>query len=134
MNTNDKSQIAELAVAADLAKRGYTVSIPMGVTSYDLIVDRGGEKLEKVQVKYTTEKDGCLDISLERTSYRREQTISNQYTEDDFDWLAAYSAPNGTVCYIPVDEVAGMRALRLRIEPPMRNYSKINLAESYVHI
>ncbi len=131
MKTNDKSQIAELAVAADLAKRGYTVSIPIGVAPYDLIVDRNG-KLERIQVKYTAEKGPIVEAQLERSG----NGIRTRYKADEFDWLAVYAPTLNVVYYVPINEVVGMKSFSIRTGPTKRNYpdNRINYAESYINI
>ncbi len=140
MNTNDKSQIAELAVAADLAKRGYIVSIPVGVAPYDLIVDRSSKygmyaHPERVQVKYTSaHKSGVLRVELDRTRTTNKGSLTYHYDRTDFEWLAVYSPDYPKICYVPVDKIIGIRQYSLRIKPPKRSYPNIRLAEAYINI
>ena len=59
-----KGDLAELAVALDLRRRGYGVAFPFGEASaYDLIIERG-DKLERVQVKHTASDGHVVDRPL----------------------------------------------------------------------
>src|SRR5256885_8616629 len=61
-----KGDLAEMLVAADLVRRGYKVALPFGEDwDYDLIVERG-DRLERVQVKYT-ESNGAVICVRART-------------------------------------------------------------------
>jgi hypothetical protein len=108
---------AELAVALDLRRRGYRVSIPFGEDcDYDLVVDRDGV-LERVQVKHTR-SDGevvivrCRSQSLTNGKVR----ATKRYTPETIDWLAVYDATSGRCFYVPASELTGGRSeLRLRV-------------------
>ncbi len=66
--TNLKSNIAELAVATECAKRNWVVCFPYGEnTPYDILVDTG-EQFLKVQVKYVTSKKDVINIPLQSTT------------------------------------------------------------------
>jgi hypothetical protein len=62
MNSSQKGSIAELAVASDIAQRGFTVLLPIGVTPYwDLVFTRDyGSSFERVQVKSAMLTKGVL--------------------------------------------------------------------------
>src|SRR3954465_11096073 len=97
-----KGDTAELAVALELRRRGYRICFPDGEDSdYDLVVDRG-DRLERVQVKYT-ESDGCIVVvrcgSHSLTNGRVKQT--KRYTAAMIDWLAVYDATTGVCYYVP---------------------------------
>ena len=80
-----KGDLAELKVAADLIERGYRVAIPFGEDNdFDLILCRG-DKLERVQVKYTesngkfvivrTRSRSLTNGKVKRTKYYTAKTI-----------------------------------------------------------
>src|SRR3954451_7751279 len=109
--------VAELAVALDLRRRGYRVAIPFGEDcEYDLVVDRDGV-LERVQVKHTR-SDGevvvarCRSQSLTNGKVR----ATKRYTAATIDWLAVYDATSDRCFYVPSSEFArGRSELPLRI-------------------
>jgi hypothetical protein len=59
LSLKGKGDLAELMVAADLRRRGFGVAIPFGEDyDFDLALIRG-DRLERVQVKYTA-SDGAV--------------------------------------------------------------------------
>jgi hypothetical protein len=119
LNRKSKGDLAELAVAADLVRRGYRLAIPFGEDwDFDLIFSRG-ETLERVQVKYGQRGAGvlavrCCSHSLTNGKVRR----TKRYTAATIDWLAAYDPSNGRCYYVPASELGpGMNMLHLRVEP-----------------
>lgn len=70
--TTLKGNIGQTAVMLAALNRGYHVSIPLEGAAYDLVIDRNG-KLSRVQVKYTTQKNGVVKAAV------------NDKTSDDID-------------------------------------------------
>src|SRR3954447_8272874 len=129
--------VAELAVALDLRRRGYRVAVPFGEDcDYDLVVDRDGV-LERVQVKHTR-SDGtvvvvrCRSQSLTNGKVR----ATKRYMADTIDWLAVYDATSGRCLYVPASELAdGMSELRLRVTPARNGQrQRIRDADDYALI
>ena len=130
-----KGDLAELKVAADLIERGYRIAIPYGEDNdFDLILMRG-EKLERVQVKYT-ESDGkvitlhCRSHSL--TNGRVRQT--KYYTAKTVDWMAVYDRTTERCYYMHAVELGeGHASLLLRLVPT-RNGQKagVRYASDYL--
>ena len=130
----EKGDLAELVVAADLAKRGWDIAVPWGENSdFDLIASKGS-RLERVQVKY----DGlnpdvvfvrCQSHSL--TNGRVRQT--KRYTAETIEWIAVYHQPSDRCFYVPARELgAGRKVLHLRLSRPRNNQrSGIRSAEDY---
>jgi hypothetical protein len=112
-----KGDLAELNVATDLIERGYRIAIPYGEDhDFDLILCHG-DKLERVQVKYTC-SDGevvsvkCYSDSL--TNGRVRQTKC--YTAQTIDWLAVYDRTTDRCYYVPAAELGtGKKAIHLRL-------------------
>jgi len=132
-----KGDVAELAVAVDLRRRGYLVSIPFGEDSdYDLVVDRAG-KLERVQVKYT-ESDGhviqvrCRSHSLTNGKVR----ATKLYTAEMVDWIAVYDETTKRCYYLPSTLLGnGHPMLALRLTPALNNQvRRIRLAADFLEI
>src|SRR4051812_31373569 len=88
-----KGDVAELAVALDLRRRGYQIAFPYGEDcNYDLIVDRG-DRLERVQVKYHR-SDGAVILVRCRTHSltNGKVRVVKHYTAAMIEWLAVYDA------------------------------------------
>ena len=114
-----KGDLAELMVAADLARRGYRVAFPYGEDSdYDLILDRG-TSLERVQVKYTRSNGEfivlrCRSHSLTKGKVR----ATKHYTSESIEWMAVYDATTDRCYYVSAVELGSGRSdLRLRLTP-----------------
>jgi hypothetical protein len=92
-----KGDLAEMMVAADLIRRGYSIAIPFGEDcDFDLVLCRH-DRLERVQVKYT-ESDGTV--------------------------IAVRCRSHGCY-YIPASELAdGMHMMHLRLKPARNNQQK----------
>ena len=126
-----KGDLAELRVAADLADRGCSISLPFGEDcDYDLIVDFEGI-LHRVQVKYT-ESDGevinvrCISHSLTNGKIRR----TKHYTADTIDWIAVYDRTSDHCYYLPARELGtGRSMLHLRLVPA-RNGQRIGVRDA----
>lgn len=122
LNSNAKGTAAELAVAADLATRGFTVCLPFGVVPrWDLIFTRDGTSFERVEVKYVTPRKGVLAVKCYSLSnVTGKQVESRPYSQDDVDWIAAYNSETNECFYIPSSELVDGK-LSLRIEPTKNN-------------
>ncbi len=123
-----KGDLAELAVAADLVRQGLRVLFPFGEDApYDLVVDRDGV-FERVQVKYTTARDGVLELRCRTQSLTggRVRQVT-RYTSEHIDWLAAYDPDDGGCYYVPAGELGtGMAVLALRLVTP-RNGQRMGI-------
>src|SRR4051794_1904465 len=120
-----KGDMAELIVAADLAKRGYRVAFPFGEDcDFDLLFWRDGDdRLQRVQVKYT-ESDGrvvtvrCGSHSLTNGRVR----VTKRYTAETIDWIAVFDATTECCFYLPAAELGdGRSVLSLRLAPALNN-------------
>jgi hypothetical protein len=117
-----------------LVERGYQVAIPFGEDSdFDLVLLRG-DKNERVQVKYSTSKDGvmpvhCYSNSLTNGKVRRRK----HYTARMIEWLAIYESTTDRCFYVNAAELGeGKSTLHLRLEPTRNNQSVgIRYAEDY---
>jgi hypothetical protein len=130
-----KGDLAEMAVAADVLRRGHKVAFPHGEDwDYDLVVCRHG-RLERVQVKYSA-SDGCaLHVrcrSLSLTNGRVREV--KKYTAATIDWLAVYDATTSGCFYIPAVELGtGRSILTLRLAPPRNGQRRrVRLAVDYL--
>lgn len=132
-----KGDLAELMVAADLRRRGYTVAIPFGEDSdYDLVVDRRGN-LERVQVKYSTSDGEVITVRCRSHSLTNGRVRSTKrYTTATIDWLAIYDPVSNRIFYVPAAELGdGKAMLHLRLTSPRNGQrSGIRWCEDYESI
>jgi hypothetical protein len=122
-STKAKGDLAELAVASDLLKRGYKIAFPYGEDwDFDLVICRAGT-LERVQTKYAT-SDGCV-VNVKCASHSLTNghvRATKKYTADMIDWLAVYDATTQQCFYIPACELErGRSYISLRIGTPRNN-------------
>lgn len=130
-----KGDLAELKVAADLAKRGCCISIPFGEDcDYDLVADFEGI-LHRVQVKYT-ESDGrtvvvrCRSHSLTKGKIRR----TKHYTAETVDWIAVYDRTSDRCYYLSSSELgAGRCEMTLRLVPA-QNSQRIGIRNALDYV
>ena len=129
-----KGDLAEIAVAADLLRRGHKVAFPYGEDwDFDLVLYRDGV-LERVQTKYA-ESDGyvitvkCRSHSLTNGRVR----ATKKYTSETIDWLAVYDGATDQCFYIPASELmSGRSELVLRLaEPRNGQRARIRWAADY---
>jgi hypothetical protein len=118
MNTRDKGDLAVLAVATDLMKRGYKVAIPFGDSwEYDLLVMM--PEMKRIQVKYT-ESNGEVIIARTRSHsvLAGRVTKTKTYNEETVDVIAIYDKTTDRCIYIPISECAGKDQVMIRLVPP----------------
>src|SRR4051812_43558258 len=105
-NRIQRGNVAELIVASELAKRGYTVSLPISHNShYDLIVDVG-DNLFRLQVKRAYKQDNHGTVIRCVESRRISGKKRWAYKTNAFDFLVAYDVDLNDAWFIP-EVVAG---------------------------
>jgi prevent-host-death family protein len=132
-NPNQKGNVAELAIAAEAAKLGLPVFAPLTEHGrYDLVLEVGDDLL-RVQCKW-----GCCDgktISVQLVSSYHSPTrgyVTRTYSADEVDAIAIYCEQTKRCYLLPIELVAGMRHLTLRLAPPRNNQrAALNLAAEY---
>jgi hypothetical protein len=118
-----KGDVAELAVALDLRRRGHRVAFPYGEDcDYDLIVDRDGS-LERVQVKYSRSNGRTLEVRTRSHSLTNGKVrVTKYYTAAMVDWIAVYDASTSAIYYLPAAILGtGRDQLTLRLAPAANN-------------
>jgi PD-(D/E)XK endonuclease len=115
--TKHKGAIAELAIAHDLAQRGYIVALPFGdYSDWDLLVQRD-QGFEKVQVKYAEITNGYVPVRNRCHSVLAGRVTNTYLYNDRVDWLAVYEPASRQCYYVAHDELRG-EVMALRIDPP----------------
>jgi PD-(D/E)XK endonuclease len=102
----ERGEWVELLFMANAARMGLKVARPHGDSArFDVIVEDGGGKFYRVQVKSTTfNRNGCYECLCfwSRVSKTRE---AKQYSEKQIDCVAAYVVPEDSWFIIPVSEL-----------------------------
>jgi hypothetical protein len=124
LTTDQKGNVAETAITAAAVKLGVEVYRPIGEGQrYDLIFDVG-ERLLRIQCKWSTRYDEILIVRCYST--RRVaggKIVSRRYTEQEIDAVAIYCAELDRCYLLPVELWGGRRQVHLRLGPPRNNQS-----------
>jgi hypothetical protein len=104
-------ELGETAFMHKATSLGFGLALPYGhLHRYDFIVESGAN-LWRVQVKSTTYMvDGSYQVCIRRNTPAK----SVAYTACEIDFVAVYIIPEQTWYILPVREVAGRQALRIR--------------------
>jgi hypothetical protein len=127
-----KGDLAELAVATDLVRRGYRVAFPFGEDwDADLLV-LYPDGIARVQVKYVTPRGDVLVVSGRSQSLTNGRVRTTKvYTAETVDVLAAYDARSGRCYYVPASEL-GKKVHHLRLGAARNNQrSGVRMAADY---
>jgi hypothetical protein len=98
---------------------GCTVSRPcIEGSRYDLVIDRGSGRMERVQIKYCERRrGGAYELTLTRHCGGRARRIY-PYDASEVDAVVAYLAQDDLLVWLPVSEWNGRSAINLRIDAP----------------
>lgn len=130
MHKKEKGVIGELAVAAHLAREGWQVLFPYGENCrYDLVIERNGI-FKRVQVKYSTPKNGALRINCRSSN----NWSVLPYTAEQIDMYAVYDSEHKDIFFIPIQET-NTSVMNLRIAESKNNQqTNIRFAKDYREI
>ena len=127
-----KGDLAELAVADDLVRRGFKVAFPFGEDWHADLLAVHADGIARVQVKHVTPRNEVLQVNGRSSSLTNGKVRATKlYTAEMIDVLAAYDADSGRCYYIPSSELG--RAMHcLRLSPPRNNQQAgIRMAADY---
>jgi prevent-host-death family protein len=134
LTTNAKGGIAETAIAAAATKLGVSVLRPIVEHGrYDLAFEIG-DQLLRVQCKWGRLDAAGAVIRVNLTSNRVTPAgyVRRSYTADEIDFVAVYCEPLDRCYLVPIELVAGRRAIYLRLKPPLNGQRAcIQLASSF---
>lgn len=124
--------MAELAIAKEAARLGLSVLMPLTEHGpYDLAIEIGG-KLVRVQCKWARYDGNVITVRVDRCRTKRRGYVRSTYRAEEIDALAAYCEPLDRCYLLPVDMVAGRRAVCLRVSPTKNGQrAAINCAAAY---
>jgi hypothetical protein len=121
LTPSQKGAAAEAAVTAAAIDLGLVVLRPLCEGGrYDLVIDLEPELL-RVQCKWAQRLDGVLSVHLHTSRLTPAGYVRTVYTADQVDAIGIYSAELGRCFLIPIEELAGARSLRLRLDPARNN-------------
>jgi len=132
LTPSQKGAVAEAAITAMAIELGLTVLRPLCEgRRYDLVVDLE-PRLLRVQCKLARRVDGVLYVCVKTNRCTPGGYVSTSYTADEIDAVGAYSPDLRSCFLIPIAEVAGRRAIHLRLDPARNNQAQgIKWARDY---
>lgn len=105
-----RGEISESQFFAKALKMGFGVAKPWGDSDpYDFIVDAGGARLHRVQVKsaYKCSDEGGYTTNATGNDY------TQPYTKDDVDVLVSYIVPEDAWYVIPIEAFENIGGMKL---------------------
>ena len=127
----ERGGLTEAVILTSLAKAGYTVLLPFGVTRYDLAIDdRRGSGIKTVQCKTGRIRKGCITFA---TCSRHTLTHVRTGYRGQVDYFAVWCPEREDDTYlVPVNDVGQVEAW-LRIEPSKNGQSSgVRWAKDYL--
>lgn len=132
-HTKNKGDLGVLHAQLDLAKKGWTVLLPLTEhATFDLVAYREGRFL-RVQVKYRAAVNGALTAPMKTCWADRHGTHSVPIDRAAIDLMCIY-CPDTERCYY-VDPRTIRNHLRLRVQPVRNGQIKgVRYAEDFTEI
>jgi prevent-host-death family protein len=132
LGSNEKGNIAELAIALAATKLGVEVLKPVAEHArYDLAFDLG-DRILRVQCKTAKRRDQVLVINLVSSWHAAGGYVRNKYEPGEIDLIAAYDHDSGSSYLIPFEALSGLTAFQLRLSPPKNGQrASIHFAVDY---
>ena len=128
MNSNQLGTLSELAVAAEAAKRGYRVSMPIGDGAYDMILDKDG-KLFRIQVKGREPRKGAIAVLFKDPTSTNKAMV---YNSTNVDALIVHDRISNRMFWLPATLADTSNSIALRLERSANNQTKgVHLASDY---
>lgn len=121
-NPNHKGNAAELAIAAEAARLGLMVLMPMTEHErFDLVLGIAG-KLMRVQCKWASRRGEVIKVRFDSSYHSPTRGyVRTTYGVDEVDAIAAYCHEVGKCYLLSIGEFAGRRAVHLRLGPARNN-------------
>jgi hypothetical protein len=132
LTTDQKGNIAELAIARDAIKFGIDVYRPVGEGGrYDLIFEIGTQ-LWRIQCKWAPRHGDVVVIRCYSCRRNRDGLLRRKYVEGEIDAFAAYCPDTDRCYFLPFAELVASSQIMLRLAPSKNNQQLgINWAKDY---
>lgn len=135
MHTKQTGNVAELSVAAEIAKQGYPVFKEYGDLSRIDIITVIENKTYKIQVKHgisMPDVAGAVFFSLKKSG---PNGYNFSYDKDVVDLFAVYIAEINKVCFIPWKTISSTHTVNIRYLKSKNNQkSSVKWYEDYLDI
>ena len=131
----EKGDIGVAKIISDLTSKQWNVCIPISEhTKYDLIAEKEG-KIVRVQVRFTTQKNGKLNIRLSSVwSDKKGNHVVNRKS-GDYDVLAVYCPNTDSAYYISDNLFDNKKTITLSLTGSKNNQKKkVRLASDFLQI
>ena len=117
VNSNQKGNVAELAIAKEAARAGLAVFTPLTEHErYDLVIGIGG-RLLRVQCKWAKKVGDVVAVNLASSRRGPDGFVRRAYAPEEIDAVGAYCSELDKCYLIPIERIAGQWRLRLRLAP-----------------
>jgi prevent-host-death family protein len=131
-NPNHKGNAAELAIAAEAARLGLEVYMPLTEHGRADLVLRIAGKLCRVQCKWAKRQGDVVVIGLATSRRSRSGYVRTTYTAEEVDAIGAYCSELRACFLIPIEVADGKHALHLRLAPARNGQrAALHWAEKY---
>lgn len=138
MNTKCQGDIAEILTQAACLEKGWDVLTPVGDNNrYDLVIDKG-DGFERVQVKSSSLKNGCIKAYTRSIYNSTTKSTCKQYHVNDIDSFVIFCKDTKLLYYIKAEEFADdagyfPKQINLRVEPSKNGQTTgVKLAQDYL--
>ena len=131
-DTNQRGNVAELAIAKEAASLGLSVLAPLTEHErYDLVLGVAG-RLLRVQCKWANKSGDVIAIKLSSSRRVSGGYVRRRYAVAEVDAIGAYCAEIDSCFLIPIEAVAGQWTVQLRLAPPRNGQrAALHFAEDY---
>jgi PD-(D/E)XK endonuclease len=108
-----------LAVMLALRERGYAILVPFGEnTRYDLVIDRGGDKLERVQCKTGRLYGGAIVFkTCSSYAHHPNPKPGRRHYLGQVDFFGVHCPQTGGVYLVPIEDAQLESQCSLRVAP-----------------
>ena len=132
LTTDQKGNIAELAIAREAIALGIDVYRPIGEGGrYDGIIELHGE-LWRIQCKWSPRKGDVIVLRCYSCRRNRDGLVRRKYLPGEVDAFAAYCPEIDRCYFLPYSAFAGRSEVFLRLAPSKNNQAEgINWAKDY---
>jgi hypothetical protein len=132
LTTDQKGNVAELAIARAAIELGVDVYRPVGEgTRYDMIFE-AGQTLWRVQCKWTPIYRDVIGLRCYSSRRNRHGLLRRMYVAGEVDAYAAYCPDNDLCYFVPFAAFGSRTQVSLRLGPCRNNQrAGVNWASDY---
>ena len=113
-----KGNIGEAKCLAKMVELGVPVCLPFGDNErYDMVIEHNG-KLEKIQIKYSSQQESEGSIVFKTASSTNHTTNKHLSSyENDVDAFLFYNSLTDEVYYMPISIIQNRKSVTMRMQP-----------------